>query len=122
MWLGTSFLTLTALLWTSAVHLTVLARAQNRAVVNLFRGPNMIEDVATTMRRLEEGDLKLRVRALDSERALTRVMVRHPLKCEIFLEQCQASRWCYSCEHHSMRAGTMRAEAPASACRARFSC
>ena len=48
---------------------------QNRAVVNLFRGPNLIEDVATTMRRLEEGDLKLRVRALDSERALTRVLV-----------------------------------------------
>ena len=52
--------------------------AQNRAVVNLFRGPNLIEDVAVTMRRLEEGDLKLRVRALDSERALTRVLVRHP--------------------------------------------
>ena len=49
--------------------------AQNRAVVNLFRGPNMIEDVAVTMRRLEQGDLKLRVRALDSERALTRVLV-----------------------------------------------
>ena len=47
-------------------------------MVNLFRGPNLIEDVATTMRRLEEGDLKLRVRALDSERALTRVLVRHP--------------------------------------------
>ena len=52
-------------------------RVQNRAVVNLFRGPNLIEDVAVTMRRLEEGDLKLRVRALDSERALTRVLVRH---------------------------------------------
>ena len=51
---------------------------QNRAVVNLFRGPNLIDDVATTMRRLEEGDLKLRVRALDSERALTRVLVSHP--------------------------------------------
>lgn len=52
------------------------ACAQNRAVVNLFRGPNMIEDVAMTMRRLEDGDLKLRVRALDSERALNRVLVR----------------------------------------------
>ena len=52
-------------------------RVQNRAVVNLFRGPNLIDDVAVTMRRLEEGDLKLRVRALDSERALTRVLVRH---------------------------------------------
>ncbi len=45
-------------------------------MVNLFRGPNMIEDVAGTMRRLEDGDLKLRVRALDAERALTRVLVR----------------------------------------------
>ena len=53
-----------------------MPHAQNRAVVNLFRGPNLIEDVAITMRRLEEGDLKLRVRALDSERALTRVLVR----------------------------------------------
>ena len=122
LWLGTSFVTLTALLWTSAVHWTVLAHAQNRAVVNLFRGPNMIEDVATTMRRLEEGDLKLRVRALDSERALTRVMVMPLLKCEISLEQCPASRWCCSCEHHTMTAGTMGAEAPASACGARFSC
>ncbi len=43
--------------------------------MNLFRGPNMIEDVAVTMRRLEDGDLKLRVRALDAERALTRVLV-----------------------------------------------
>ena len=51
---------------------------QNRAVVNLFRGPNLIEDVASTMQRLEQGDLKLRVRALDSERALTRVLVRAP--------------------------------------------
>jgi hypothetical protein len=93
------------MLWTCAVHLTVLAYAQNRAVVNLFRGPNMIEDVATTMRRLEEGDLKLRVRALDSERALTRVLVRHPLKWEVFLDHCQASRWCYSCERNTMRAG-----------------
>ena len=59
---------------------------QNRAVVNLFRGPNLIEDVAVTMRRLEEGDLKLRVRALDSERALTRVLVR-PL-CHV-----PSSRW-----------------------------
>ena len=57
---------------------------QNRAVVNLFRGPNLIEDVAVTMRRLEEGDLKLRVRALDSERALTRVLVRHPHACSSF--------------------------------------
>lgn len=48
--------------------------AQNRAVVNLFRGPNLIDDVATTVRGLERGDIKLRVRALEVERALVRVM------------------------------------------------
>jgi predicted unusual protein kinase regulating ubiquinone biosynthesis (AarF/ABC1/UbiB family) len=46
---------------------------QNRAVVNLFKGPNMIEDVYTIMRQLERGDLKLRVRSLEAERALSRV-------------------------------------------------
>ena len=48
--------------------------AQNRAVRNLFRGPNLIEDVATTVRGLERGDIKLRVRALEAERALNRVL------------------------------------------------
>ncbi|GAB4813023.1 hypothetical protein N2152v2_000069 [Parachlorella kessleri] len=46
---------------------------QNRAVKNLFKGPNYIEDVATTVTKLERGDLKLRVRALEAERALNRV-------------------------------------------------
>lgn len=35
---------------------------QNRAVVNLFRGPNMIEGIATFTTQLERGDIKLRVR------------------------------------------------------------
>jgi len=48
--------------------------AQNRAVRNLFRGPNLIDDVATTVRGLERGDIKLRVRALEAERALNRVL------------------------------------------------
>ncbi|CAL5224135.1 g6768 [Coccomyxa viridis] len=61
---------------------------QNRAVVNLFRGPNLIEDVATTMRRLEEGDLKLRVRALDSERALTRVLASQKMTNSLMLATC----------------------------------
>jgi hypothetical protein len=48
---------------------------QNRAVRNLFTGPNMIEDVALTVASLRSGDLKLRVRALEAERALDRVQV-----------------------------------------------
>jgi hypothetical protein len=52
---------------------------QNRAVRNLFTGPNMIEDVAVTMASLRSGDLKLRVRALEAERALDRVQVPRPL-------------------------------------------
>jgi hypothetical protein len=49
---------------------------QNRAVVNLFRGPNRIESIGSVVDRLESGDLKLRVRALEAERALNRVQVR----------------------------------------------
>ena len=48
---------------------------QNRAVKNLFRSPNMIEDVRGTLNKLERGDLKLRVRALEAERALARVQI-----------------------------------------------
>jgi hypothetical protein len=40
------------------------------AVVNLFKGPNNIEYVNNMIGRLERGDLKLRVRALEAERAL----------------------------------------------------
>jgi predicted unusual protein kinase regulating ubiquinone biosynthesis (AarF/ABC1/UbiB family) len=46
---------------------------QNKAIVNLFKGPNNIDDISNTIRSLERGDLKLRVRALEAERALTRV-------------------------------------------------
>lgn len=49
------------------------ASNQNRAIANLFKGPNQIENIADVMTRLERGDLKLRVRALEAERALTRV-------------------------------------------------
>lgn len=48
-------------------------KLQNRAAVNLFRGPNMIEDTYNTIQQLERGDLKLRVRSLEAERALSRV-------------------------------------------------
>ena len=50
---------------------------QDRAFKNLFRSPNMLEDVALTTRALERGDLKLRVRALEAERALNRVQVQY---------------------------------------------
>lgn len=49
---------------------------QNRALGNLFTSPNRIEDIAASLSRLERGDVKLRVRALDAERTLTRVTVR----------------------------------------------
>lgn len=61
---------------------------QNRAFKNLFVGPNKIEDVALSVGRIERGDVKLRVRALDAERALNRVMVSY---ISLFLHGCTAS-------------------------------
>ena len=48
---------------------------QNRAFKNLFTGPNSIEYIEQTIEQLERGDLKLRVRALEAERAVDRVRV-----------------------------------------------
>lgn len=49
--------------------------AQNRAIVNLFRGPDRIEDVYSVLSRIENGQFKPRVRALEVERAVDRVRV-----------------------------------------------
>nr|CAB3446997.1 unnamed protein product [Digitaria exilis] len=46
---------------------------QSRAFYNLFRQPDRVEKLAEIIERLEQGDLKLRVRTLESERAFQRV-------------------------------------------------
>ncbi|KAG6403382.1 hypothetical protein SASPL_135600 [Salvia splendens] len=46
---------------------------QARAFYNLFRQANRVEKLAEVIQRLEQGVLKLRVRALESERAFQRV-------------------------------------------------
>merc|ERR1719424_849179 len=55
------------------------ADAQTRAVVNLFKAPDAIESIADIIRRIERGRLKIRVRALEAERALERVQVMQGL-------------------------------------------
>jgi hypothetical protein len=46
---------------------------QNRAVINLFKGPNNIDSIAEAVSRLERGDLKLRVRALEVSCTITEI-------------------------------------------------
>lgn len=46
---------------------------QSRAFYNLFRQADRVEKLADIIQRLEKGDLKLRVRTLESERAFQRV-------------------------------------------------
>ncbi|KAG2327114.1 hypothetical protein Bca52824_009842 [Brassica carinata] len=46
---------------------------QSQAFYNLFRQADRVEKLAGIIQRLEQGDLKLRVRALESERAFQRV-------------------------------------------------
>ncbi|KAF9681952.1 hypothetical protein SADUNF_Sadunf05G0056800 [Salix dunnii] len=46
---------------------------QSRAFHNLFRQADRVQKLAETIQRLEQGDLKLRVRTLEAERAFQRV-------------------------------------------------
>ncbi|XP_010519924.1 PREDICTED: uncharacterized protein LOC104799212 [Tarenaya hassleriana] len=46
---------------------------QSQAFYNLFRQADRVEKLAETIQRLEQGDLKLRVRTLEAERAFQRV-------------------------------------------------
>eukprot|EP00262_Sarcandra_glabra_P006512 TRINITY_DN18842_c0_g1_i1.p1 TRINITY_DN18842_c0_g1~~TRINITY_DN18842_c0_g1_i1.p1 ORF type:complete len:766 (+),score=158.27 TRINITY_DN18842_c0_g1_i1:124-2421(+) len=46
---------------------------QSRAFYNLFRQADRVENLAEIIQRLEQGNLKLRVRTLESERAFLRV-------------------------------------------------
>ncbi|KOM30661.1 hypothetical protein LR48_Vigan01g021500 [Vigna angularis] len=46
---------------------------QSQAFYNLFRQADRVEKLAEIIQRLEQGDLKLRVRALESERAFQRI-------------------------------------------------
>lgn len=46
---------------------------QSRAFYNIFRQGDRVEKLAEVIQRLEQGDLKLRVRTLESERAFQRV-------------------------------------------------
>ncbi|XP_077213077.1 ABC2 homolog 13 [Tasmannia lanceolata] len=48
-------------------------KRQSRAFYNLFRQADRVEKLADIIQRLEQGDLKLRVRTLESERAFKRV-------------------------------------------------
>lgn len=46
---------------------------QSQAFVNVFRQADRVEKISNMIQRLEQGDLKLRVRVLESERAFKRV-------------------------------------------------
>lgn len=53
------------------------AAAQARAIVNLFRGPDRIEEAASVLARIESGAFKPRVRSFEVERAVERLRAQN---------------------------------------------
>jgi len=70
------------------------ADAQTRAVVNLFKAPDAIESIAEIIRRIETGKLKIRVRALEVERAVERVAVTQDITLKALIATCMANIGC----------------------------
>lgn len=67
------------------------ADAQTRAIVNLFKGPDAIYNIADIVRRIESGKLKIRVRALEAERALDRMAIMQSITMQSILACCAAN-------------------------------
>jgi hypothetical protein len=55
--------------------LSKAATLQSRAFVNLFKSSSRVEEIGSVVSRLQNGDIKLRVRALEAERALNRMSI-----------------------------------------------
>ena len=58
---------------------------QNKAIINLFKGPDAIEEIADVVRAIERGKLKIRVRALEAERAIDRVSVMQDVLLKVVI-------------------------------------
>ena len=65
---------------------------QNKAIVNLFKGPDAIEEIAEIIKAIERGKLKIRVRALEAERALERVAVMQDVMLKAMMARCHQRR------------------------------
>ena len=70
------------------------ADAQTRAIVNLFKAPDAIEAIAEIIQRIETGKLKIRVRALEVERAVERVAVTQDITLKALIATCMANIGC----------------------------
>ena len=54
---------------------------QNKAIVNLFKGPDAIEEIADIVRAIERGRLKIRVRALERVQVMQGLMLQAMVAC-----------------------------------------